>query len=55
MIGSYYKYQPTHGGLIMNKEKTKLLIVLNNSKKYGFPKGKIQKNEEAFECAKREI
>ena len=53
MIKGYYRNQPTHGGIVMNKQKTKILVVKNNSGFFGFPKGKISQNESSFDCAKR--
>lgn len=49
------------GGIIFDQSLKNVIIVLNNKSKntgenkWGFPKGKIEKNEKLHECAKREI
>jgi bis(5'-nucleosidyl)-tetraphosphatase len=42
-----------NGFIILNKEKTKCLLVKANN--WGFPKGKKEKNETDMECALREL
>ena len=54
ILDEHYQKQPVHGAIIMNKEREKFLLVqCDFSKKYGFVKGKVEENEEKYDCAKR--
>ena len=47
---------PTCGAIILNHNNTKVLLVKSwQGKSWGFPKGKIDKDEEKYECAIREV
>ena len=52
-----YKHRiPTCGAIILNQTSTKVLLVKAwNGKNWGFPKGKIDKDEDKAECAIREV
>jgi len=52
-----YKIQiPTCGAMLINPSATKVLLVLGyKSKSWGFPKGKIDRDEEHAACAVREV
>jgi len=52
-----YKLQiPTCGGMLLNGNCTKLLLVKSwKGTNWGFPKGKIDKDEEKVSCAAREV
>ena len=52
-----YKQQiPTCGAMILNPTCTKVLLVRSyNGKSWGFPKGKIDKDEDKPTCAAREV
>ena len=41
------------GGAVINKNR--ILLITNNGKFWGFPKGKIKKGEELIDTARREI
>jgi ADP-ribose pyrophosphatase YjhB (NUDIX family) len=49
---------PTCGGIIMNKEMTKVLLVQGFGGNWSFPRGKINQeyqDEQLTECAIREV
>ncbi|KYM99239.1 mRNA-decapping enzyme 2 [Cyphomyrmex costatus] len=48
---------PTFGAIILDEVKTKVLLVQNygGNNNWGFPKGKIDYDEEPHECAIREV
>ena len=49
------KKQATAGTILFNRDGTKVLVVRNfRAKNYSFPKGKLENDEEAYECAMRE-
>jgi mRNA-decapping enzyme subunit 2 len=52
-----YKIQiPTCGAMLLNPGATKVLLVMGyKSKSWGFPKGKIDRDEEFTACAVREV
>ncbi|KAL4429977.1 hypothetical protein ABPG74_000343 [Tetrahymena malaccensis] len=54
----FYEYKkkiPRYGCIIINQDRTKLLLIKNAfSKKYSFPKGQINFNETPLDCAIRE-
>ena len=52
-----YKYSiPTCGAIIVNRKRTKVVLVRGfKSKTWGFPKGKIDADEEMLSCAVREV
>lgn len=52
-----YKHQiPTCGGMLLNPSMTKVLLVKSyKGTTWGFPKGKIDKDEDKVSCAVREI
>ena len=52
-----YKIQiPTCGAMLLNPGATKVLLVMGHkSKSWGFPKGKIDRDEEFPACAMREV
>eukprot|EP00730_Choanoeca_flexa_P000058 TRINITY_DN10026_c0_g1_i2.p1 TRINITY_DN10026_c0_g1~~TRINITY_DN10026_c0_g1_i2.p1 ORF type:complete len:300 (+),score=59.79 TRINITY_DN10026_c0_g1_i2:55-954(+) len=50
-----YKWSiPTAGCILVNSERDKVLMVKSFSKTWGFPRGKIDKDEELSDCAVRE-
>jgi mRNA-decapping enzyme subunit 2 len=54
----YKSLVPVCGGILVNKNRTKLLLVQGYSKSrstWTFPKGKINKNESEEDCAIREL
>lgn len=59
--GKIFRYPPKGGVVIFNKTKDKVLMVKNNyhpypkCQKWGFPKGHFENNEQACECAMREL
>lgn len=53
---SYQSRIPRYGAIIINEDLTKVLLVVSwNGNFYDFPKGKVDENEEDFECAAREV
>jgi 8-oxo-dGTP pyrophosphatase MutT (NUDIX family) len=47
---------PVYGGIILNKTLDKCLLVKGfNTRSWGFPKGKINKDEPEIDCAAREV
>jgi len=48
---------PTYGGIILNEDLSKVLLVLGYWSKtsWGFPKGKVNEEEEPHVCAVREV
>ena len=51
-----YKRQiPAYGGILLNKDNDKVLLVRDNSKNWTFPKGKQMPGESDINCAKREV
>lgn len=59
IIEDFKRYKsnvPTYGAILLNKSKTKCLLVRGfYGKNYGFPKGKVNINENPVECAIREV
>ncbi len=60
IIGEFQKYKshvPTCGAIILNEDLSKCLVVRGFSSKstWGFPKGKIAKDEHPAACAAREV
>ena len=59
--GKIFRYPPKGGVVIFDKNKDKVLMVKNNyhpypkCQKWGFPKGHFEDNEQACECAMREL
>ncbi|KAI8068489.1 Dcp2, box A domain-containing protein [Gongronella butleri] len=52
----YKKCIPVCGAIIINEAKNKCLMVLDwNRTNWGFPKGKINQDEEKHDCAVREV
>lgn len=58
-LAKFTKYKstiPVRGVAILNKDLTKILLVQGTeSKSWGFPRGKISKDETDVECAVREV
>jgi 8-oxo-dGTP pyrophosphatase MutT (NUDIX family) len=53
---SYLHSIPVYGGILLNSDLTKVLLVRGYSgNSWGFPKGKINQNEAEIDCAAREI
>jgi|EP00900_Chrysochromulina_parva_P004781 mRNA-decapping enzyme subunit 2 len=56
---AFMKYKmsiPTCGAILLNSNSTKVLLIKSwNGTNWGFPKGKIDKDEEKLECAVREV
>jgi mRNA-decapping enzyme subunit 2 len=52
---SYRVKVPTYGAILMNKELTQVLLVQGFRNQWGFPKGKVNENEDPVECAIREV
>lgn len=56
---AFMKYKmsiPTCGAILLNSNSTKVLLIKSwNGTNWGFPKGKIDKDEEKLECAAREV
>jgi mRNA-decapping enzyme subunit 2 len=47
---------PTCGAILLNSNSTKVLLIKSwNGTNWGFPKGKIDKDEEKLDCAVREV
>mmetsp|Transcript_14732 Transcript_14732/g.16681 ORF Transcript_14732/g.16681 Transcript_14732/m.16681 type:complete len:290 (-) Transcript_14732:1215-2084(-) len=59
MLKQFKKYKneiPVYGAILLNKNLTKMLLVEGfYSKRWGFPKGKVNENEEEVDCAIREV
>lgn len=60
LLDEFYQYKshvPTCGAIILNETLNKCLVVRGFSSKstWGFPKGKIAKDETPAECAQREV
>lgn len=54
-LDDYQKKIPRYGCILINPSRTKVLLIKNiNSKKYSFPKGKINFNESPVDCSIRE-
>ena len=53
----YKKEVPTYGAIILDQNLTHCLLVQGSSEKstWGFPKGKINIDEEPVRCAAREV
>ncbi|KYM93666.1 mRNA-decapping enzyme 2 [Cyphomyrmex costatus] len=47
----------TFGAIILNEDMTKVILMQNywENNNWGFPKGKIEKHEEPYKCAIREV
>mmetsp|Transcript_25751 Transcript_25751/g.48836 ORF Transcript_25751/g.48836 Transcript_25751/m.48836 type:complete len:321 (-) Transcript_25751:120-1082(-) len=56
-FNAYKQAVPTHGAIILNPKMDKVLLVQGYSKNasWGFPKGKVNKDEEPSTCAIREV
>jgi mRNA-decapping enzyme subunit 2 len=56
-LEKFYEYKrsiPVCGAIILNQDQDKILLVKGyNVNSWGFPRGKINKNETFEECAKR--
>ena len=56
---AFMKYKmsiPTCGAILLNSNSTKVLLIKSwNGTNWGFPKGKIDKDEEKLDCAVREV
>nr|XP_058956380.1 m7GpppN-mRNA hydrolase-like [Pocillopora verrucosa] len=52
-----YKYSvPVYGAILLNQSLDKCVLVQSfSSKSWGFPKGKVNKDESGFDCAVREV
>jgi len=46
---------PVYGAIILNTKLDKCLLVKGYGNSWGFPKGKVNKNENAIDCAAREV
>ena len=46
---------PTFGGILMDEELSKVVLVQGFGGQWGFPKGKINKDEDPADCAAREV
>jgi mRNA-decapping enzyme subunit 2 len=46
---------PTCGGILMNEEMTKVVLVQGFGGNWSFPRGKINQDEQLTECAIREV
>jgi ADP-ribose pyrophosphatase YjhB (NUDIX family) len=59
MLNTFKAYKhsiPVYGGILLNKECDKVLLVRGwNSKAFSFPRGKINEKEDEVDCARREI
>lgn len=54
-LDDYQKKIPRYGCILVNPNRTKILLIKNkNSRKYSFPKGKINFNESPVDCSIRE-
>jgi len=42
------------GCILLNKDKTKVALVIRKDNEYSFPKGHLEKNEKLIDCALRE-
>jgi mRNA-decapping enzyme subunit 2 len=53
----YKQNVPTYGAIVLNEDMTKVLLVQSYWAKnsWGFPKGKVNEDEEPFHCAIREV
>ncbi|KYM79586.1 mRNA-decapping enzyme 2 [Atta colombica] len=53
----YKQNVPTFGAIVLNEDMTKVLLVQSYWAKnsWGFPKGKVNEDEEPFHCAIREV
>ncbi len=58
-IKEYWKFNaalPRAGGILLNDEKTKIVLVRGHgAKRWGFPTGKLKNDEDPAECALREV
>ena len=53
---TYKREVPTFGAVVLDETLTKVLLVRGwNSKSWGWPKGKVNKNEDHLLCAAREV
>ena len=53
---SYMSEIPVYGAILLNKSLDKVLCVMNyECTSYSFPKGKVNQNEKAIDCAVREV
>lgn len=53
---NYKREVPTYGAVILDESLSKVLLVRGwNSKSWGWPKGKVNKNEDHLLCAAREV
>lgn len=59
MLQDFKLYQsqvPVNGCILLNKEKTKILLVCNwKGTSWSLPRGKVNERESDLECAKREV
>ena len=53
----YKKNVPTYGAILMNSDLDKVLLVQSYFAKssWGFPKGKVNEDEDPLHCAIREV
>jgi mRNA-decapping enzyme subunit 2 len=55
-FSSYKNQVPVFGFVLLNAQRTKLVLVRNwVGKSWSFPKGKVNQGEEPFRCAVREV
>mmetsp|Transcript_55907 Transcript_55907/g.147804 ORF Transcript_55907/g.147804 Transcript_55907/m.147804 type:complete len:227 (-) Transcript_55907:527-1207(-) len=54
-FSSYKIGVPVYGAIILNTKLDKCLLVKGYGNSWGFPKGKVNKNENAIDCAAREV
>jgi len=58
LLNEYRQYRkriPTCGGILLSPDMQWVLIVRGFGGKWSFPKGKMNQNEDLFECAAREV
>lgn len=55
-FGNYKKTVPVYGAILLNPDMTKVLVVKGySSSTWGFPRGKVNKDEPEIDCAVREV
>ncbi|XP_021957731.1 mRNA-decapping enzyme subunit 2 [Folsomia candida] len=52
---TYRSRVPTYGAILMNQDLTQVVLVQGFRNQWGFPKGKVNENEDPIECAIREV